>query len=265
MPRAVDFTQVLACFLRFLKKPLKGLYWDVIDKVYISSKARDINIEGPYIRSLFAKEQGSSMRMEALRNKILREIAFEKDITSCDIDFLLTKYCSSTISTGGKLERECSFIHFLEDYFDCEQNGLCESIALLNKVSDVDRDKQIQQRVYSGEGFRTLDELQPSEREIFKQVGGYLQRNDYVELYCGYLVMADSQKTGYLDPEIICQKLHKITNKLSNKQKDQLTRPLIEDTLGLKSYLELICFMFGPQEMFRLQEENGIGLKGRKA
>lgn len=101
LPRAVDFPQVLACFLRFLKKPLRGLYWDVVDKVYISSKARDINIEGPYIRSLFAAEKSHSVIMDVLRKKILNDIAFDKDIVSYDIDFLLTKYMTIINREGG--------------------------------------------------------------------------------------------------------------------------------------------------------------------
>jgi hypothetical protein len=53
LPSQINFTQFSDVVVLLAEKPLSGLYNDVLDAIYISSKKRNISISGPYLLYLF--------------------------------------------------------------------------------------------------------------------------------------------------------------------------------------------------------------------
>lgn len=53
LPSQIDFNQFADVVVLLAGKPLSGLYNDILDAIYISSKKRNISISGPYLLYLF--------------------------------------------------------------------------------------------------------------------------------------------------------------------------------------------------------------------
>jgi hypothetical protein len=56
LPMSVKFEQLLQTIYRLAKKPVLGLYIDVFDQIYLSSKKRNVSISGPHLLYLFKED-----------------------------------------------------------------------------------------------------------------------------------------------------------------------------------------------------------------
>ena len=53
---SVKFEQLLQTIYMLAKKPVLGLYIDVFDQIYLSSKKRNVSISGPHLLYLFKED-----------------------------------------------------------------------------------------------------------------------------------------------------------------------------------------------------------------
>ena len=60
LPMSVKFEQLLQTIYRLAKKPVLGLYIDVFDQIYLSSKKRNVSISGPHLLYLFKEDDRAS-------------------------------------------------------------------------------------------------------------------------------------------------------------------------------------------------------------
>jgi hypothetical protein len=80
------------------KKPVTGLYSDVMDLVYVSSKKRHVSISGPYLLHLFKEDDRSNsgvIPFDLFVNRVQEKILGKPgDVSKADTTFLATKYLS---------------------------------------------------------------------------------------------------------------------------------------------------------------------------
>ena len=98
LPKSVKFEQMMQTVYRLAKKPVLGLYSDVLDQVYLSSKKRNVSISGPHLLYLFKEDDRANSGQIALDLFVTRVgekiLSQPYDVSKTDITFLATKYLS---------------------------------------------------------------------------------------------------------------------------------------------------------------------------
>ena len=102
MQDSLPFAEFMDAVFAICRKPLTGLFHDCLDYVYMSSKKRHISISGPYLLNLFRLEDVHSrglVSFEAFENIIKTGLIYSKeDVSALDVEFLTTRYLTSTQS-----------------------------------------------------------------------------------------------------------------------------------------------------------------------